>query len=277
MGSDDRPLAGLRLVLTRPREQAGDFEARVRALGGEPLLAPAIAIGAPPTWAAADAALRDLARYEMIAFTSANAVRALVERSDALGLERARLGAPRLAAVGPATALALAAAVRPPDLVAETHVAEALADAIAATGAARVLFPHGDIARDALPAGLRGRGAVVDDVVVYRTVPGEGVATIVDVLRTGSADALLFASASAVRFVADALGSDAAFAAARAGRPAIFCLGPVTAAAARGAGLEPAAVAGEATQDELIADVARWFAARHRERMQHMEHRGEPR
>lgn len=275
MSADGRPLAGLRLVLTRPREQAGDFEARVRALGGEPLLAPAIAIGAPATWAAADAALRDVARYEMIAFTSANAVRALVERSDALGLERARLGAARLAAVGPATAAALAAAVRPPDLVAETHVAEALAEVIAATGAARVLFPHGDIARDALPAGLRARGAAVDDVVVYRTVPGEGVAAIVEVLREGSADALLFASASAVRFVADALGR--AGAAARAGRPAIFCLGPVTAAAARRAGLEPAAVAGEATQDELVADVARWFAARRREPMQRVEHRGEPR
>src|SRR5829696_1117019 len=79
MHAPPRALEGKRIVLTRPLAQAGDFEARVRALGGDPVLAPAIAIAPPETWSVADAALHRVAMYEYdwIAFTSANAVNAL--------------------------------------------------------------------------------------------------------------------------------------------------------------------------------------------------------
>ena len=261
------------MVLTRPLAQAGDFEARVRALGGDPVLAPAIAIAPPESWTVADAALRRVATYDWIAFTSANAVNALVERADAIGVPRDAFRGRRLAAVGRATAASVRAALGEPTVVAATPTAESLAREIPDVEGQRVLFPQGDLAADALPAGLARRGAFVDAVVVYRTVPGDGVATIATAIRAGTVDALLFTSASAVRFVAEAVGeasaqderNGSAMDATRgqSGWPAVMCIGPATADAARAVGLDPDLVAESATQSELIDRVARWFAARH--------------
>ena len=267
-GPADAPLHGKRIVLTRPREQTGSFDARVRAVGGVPILAPAIAIGPPMSWDAADMALTRLDVYEWIVFTSANAVRALIERARALEIDRARMSSLRLAAVGPATAAAMRAGLRAPDVTATVHDAEALARQIPVADGTRVLFPCGAMARETLPAALRTRGAVVDEAVVYTTVAGEGVPLVVDALRNGTADAVLFASPSAVSFVAEALGEgrvDGKSATSAGLHAHVFCLGPTTEAAARAAGLVPVATARAATQDELIAEVARWFASVARE------------
>ena len=274
MHAAPRALEGKRIVLTRPLAQAGDFEARVLALGGVPVLAPAIAIVPPETWTVADAALRRVATYDWIAFTSANAVNSLVERADAIGVPRDALRGRRLAAVGRATAAAVRTSLGEPTLVAATHTAESLAREIPDVESQRVLFPHGDLAAETLPAGLAQRGAFVDAVVVYQTVPGDGVAAIAAAIRAGTVDALLFTSASAVRFVAEAVGeasehderSSGAMDATTRGQPrwpAVMCIGPSTADAARAVGLDPDLVAESATQNELIDRVARWFANRH--------------
>jgi uroporphyrinogen-III synthase len=258
VGVDLRPLDGRRVILTRPDARAGDFDARVSALGGDPLVAPAIDIVPPESWTIADAALRRIGTYDWIAFTSANAVRALVGRADAIGVDRDALRHARLAVVGPATAAAVADALRPPDVVPSVHTAEGLGQEMTGVGNDRVLLPRGDLAGDTLPDALRARGAFVDEVVVYRTVPGIGVATIVARTREGSVDALLFASASAVRFVAAALV--AARTSDRASWPVAVCLGPVTADAAREAGFVRVAVASGTTQNDLIDRAAAWFA-----------------
>ena len=262
-----RPLAGRRIVLTRPVAQAGDFEARVRSLGGEPVVAPAIAVAPPESWDLADAVLVHIDDYDWVAFTSANAARALVARADAIGVDRDLLRRRRLAVVGPATGAAVAGLLRVPDAAARVHAAAALAAQLPDAAGACVLFPRGDLAGAALPDGLRSRGAIVDDVVVYRTVPGPGVAEIVECLRSGSADALIFASASAVRAVTGALTRSTRNAREVAGvrRAAVFCIGPATAEAARAAGMEPVAGVDVVTQDELIDRVARWFASRTQE------------
>jgi uroporphyrinogen-III synthase len=259
----DHPLVGKRIVLTRPVARAGDFESRIRALGGDPVLAPAIAIEPPETWTVADAALRRVETFDWIAFTSANAVHAIVQRADAIGVSRATLRDRRLAAVGPATAAAVRAALRDPDVVPTTHTAEALAHEFPDAENARVLFARGELASDALPTRLRERGAFVDEVTVYRTVPGGGVAAIVAGIRAGTIDALLFASASAVRFVAEAVAAQHpdTLTSGPAGRAVIVCIGPVTADAARAAGFDPVVVAESAEHDELIECVTRRFAA----------------
>jgi uroporphyrinogen-III synthase len=259
--SDARPLAGKRIVLTRPRAQAGDFEARISALGGEPFIAPAIAVVPPDSWTVVDAALRRIGTYDWIAFTSANAVRALVARADVIGVAREELRTRRLAAVGQTTAASLAALLRQPDVVPAVHTAEALAHELAEIESARVLLPRGDLADDLLPTALRAVGAFVDEVVVYRTVPGDGIPMIVARMRDLGVDAVLFASASAVRFVAEALGaSDGVPDTHSTTLPVIACLGPVTAEAARATGFSNVIVADGASQNELIDRVAHWFA-----------------
>ena len=260
---DPRPLAGRRVVLTRSRDQAGNFEARVRALGGVPVIAPAIATAEPPSWHDVDRMLDRLDEYDWVAFTSANGVRALAARARRRGFDPADIGRCRLAAVGPATASALAASIRAADVIASTFGAEVLAREIPVVRGNRLLFPCGAMTRDALPLALRERGAVVDDVIVYRSVAGEGVPAVAAALRDGDADAVMFASPSAVSFVAQALGRHSRLTRKTVDvrRTGVFCLGPTTEAAARAAGFEPAATARAATQDQLIDEVARWFAS----------------
>ena len=261
-GVQAHPLRGRRIVLTRPLAQSGDFEERVCALGGEPVTAAAIEIVAPESWTIADAALRRVGTYDWLAFTSANAVRTLVDRADAIGVARDQLRSRRLAVVGPATASVVRTSLRPPDFVPTVNAAEGLAEELVDIDNARVLLPRGNLADDTLPATLRARGAFVDEITVYRTVPGPGIPEIVAGVRESGVDALLFASASAVRFVADALVADTTSTGLRRQRwPLAACLGPVTASAARACGFQSVIVSDDATQNELIDAVARWFGA----------------
>ena len=261
-GVQAHPLRGRRVVLTRPLAQSVDFEEHVHALGGEPVIASAIELVAPESWTIADAALRRVGTYDWLAFTSANAVRTLVDRADAIGVARDQLRSRRLAVVGPATASVVRASLRPPDFAPTVNTGEALGDELVDVDNARVLLPRGNLADDTLPATLRARNAFVDEIVVYRTVPGPGIPEIVVGIRESAVDALLFASASAVRFVADALVADTASTGLRRQRwPVAACLGPVTASAARACGFQSVIVADDATQDELIDAVARWFGA----------------
>ena len=261
-GVQSHPLRGRRIVLTRSLAQSADFEERVHTLGGEPVTAAAIEIVAPESWTIADAALRRISTYDWLAFTSANAVRILVDRADAIGVARDQLRSRRLAVVGPATASVVRMSLRPPDFAPTVTTAAALGEEIVEVDNTRVLLPRANLADDTLPASLRARGAYVDDIVVYRTVPGPGIPDIVAGVRESAVDALLFASASAVRFVADALVADTASTGLRRQRwPLAACLGPVTAGAARACGFQSVIVADDATQNELIDAVARWFAA----------------
>ena len=261
------PLAGRRIVLTRPRAQGGNFASAVEALGGMPVIAPAIAIVPPDSWTVVDAALRRVGTYDWIAFTSANAVRAVVDRAAAIGVSRDDLRQRRLAAVGPTTARVVEELLRGPDVVPSTHTSEALGRELADIAGARVLLPRGDLADDSFPDALRSHGAFADAVVVYQTVPGDGLATIVDGICAASIDALLFTSASAVQFVANALAeAGVAENALSELLPVTACLGSVTAAAAQAAGFPNVIVSDGTSQGELIDRVVRWFARHSNER-----------
>jgi uroporphyrinogen-III synthase len=122
------------------------------------------------------------------------------------------------------------------------------------------MLPRGELATAELPNLLRSRGAFVDEVIVYRTVPGDGVADIVAAIRADAVDVLMLASASAVRFVVDALASSGWPIGRPLSHPIVACVGPVTAEAARAAGFAHVLVARDTTQDDLIARIADWFA-----------------
>ena len=167
------PLFGRRIVVTRAREQAGEFSARLRALGADVIEFPTIAIRPPLDYAPLDDAIARLETYHWLVFTSANGVRAFLERLDASPFDLRRLRA-RLCAIGPATARALEALHLKVDLVPRQYVAESLIEAFAGEELAgrRVLLPRAAVARDLVPAELRRRGALVDVVEAYRTEIG---------------------------------------------------------------------------------------------------------
>ncbi|MGN6698706.1 MAG: uroporphyrinogen-III synthase [Thermomicrobiales bacterium] len=259
------PLAGRRIVVTRASEGAGELAGRLARLGAEPVLCPAIAVVPPETYAPLDAALRRAGEFAWIVVTSANGVAALLARLAALGCDGATLAGVRLAAVGPATAAALGEAGLAA-FVPATHTAAAIAAGLGDLAGQQVLLPLADIAPDTLADELRARGAIVERVTAYRTIPdtgprGEAVARL---LRANAIDALTFTSGSTVRALLDRLAwaeLDVADLIAQGQWPATVCIGPTTAQVARECGLPVAAVAAEHTLDGLIAALCQFFGA----------------
>lgn len=251
MPGEKRRLAGVTVVVTRPRGDVDDIADALRAAGARVVRFPVLEIVAPED---GGAALRSVAaqlfRFEWVAFTSANAARRLLDLvPDPRVLRRVHL-----AAVGRATAAVLAAEQLVADLVPERASAEGLADAfpLATAPGASVLFPASASARPILPRALRAKGWTVEEVVAYRTVPA-ATPPVGRARDLEDATAVTFASPSAVRAYVSLSAGD--------GRPlpvpgVVACIGEVTAAAAREAGLRVAAVAARASGTSLADALA---------------------
>lgn len=254
-----RPLAGRRVLVTRPAHQSAALRRQLSDLGAMVVEAPAIRIAPPDDPGVIDRALRRLSHYAWLVLTSPNGARILLERLAAGGL--VELAAVRVAAIGPATAEVLRAAGARVDLVPPgRYHAEALLEALSprVRPGDRILLLRAAEARPVLAEGLRALGAEVDVVSVYRTLPGEiDVGSVRGALTRGEIDATTFTSGSTVRHLVAAVGADA-FQGPR--RPRTVCLGEVTAAAAAAAGIPVDRVAERATLGDLVAAVLRELA-----------------
>jgi uroporphyrinogen III methyltransferase / synthase len=228
------PLAGRSVVVTRARAQASALAQRLRALGAHVVEAPAIRI--EPL----EARLPPLGGVDLLCVTSPNGARRLLEVArDA----RALVG-PAIAAIGPGTAEALRAGGIEADIVPPRAVAESLVEALAGRTVTRALIARAEVARDVLPDALRERGAEVEILALYRTVPEP----LDEAARAaaGGGDYVTFTSASSVRFYVDAAGAPGE-------EQRIVSIGPVTSEALREHGLEPHIEAQEHTPDGLVA------------------------
>ena len=193
-----RPLAGLRVVVTRPRVQAGPLVRRLELLGAVPILLPAIEVRPPNDWGPADAALRRLrdGGYDWVVFTSANGVEAFLRRMLSLGLDARAFGRVQLAAIGPATAAALTQNHLVPDLVpTEDMHSERLSELLTeACRGGRVLLPQAAQGRQLLRDALQGV-ANVDAVAVYgQEAIIDGTEEVFDRLRRGDVDVVTLTS-----------------------------------------------------------------------------------
>lgn len=258
------PLYGRRIVVTRAREQSQGLVDRLQALGAEVVECPAITIEPLDDYTEMDSAIARLATYDWVIFTSANGVKAFVDRLAALGGNTGVLCSRRLGAIGPATAAALQKAGCSPEFVPDTYVAEALVEQIGDVAGCRVLLPRADIARKALTVGLRDKGATVDEITAYRTVAGEGAERLAEYLQAGSVYAITFTSSSTVRYTIEGLvnaglGEKQAIVLLSQANP--VCIGPITAATAAECGLGVAAVASEYTTDGLVDALVRLLSA----------------
>src|SRR5262249_45080612 len=105
---DKLPLRGLRVLVTRPRQQAGELMSRLTTLGAVPVLLPAVEAKPPADWGPVDRAIERVNEYDWLVFTSVNGVSFFLERLLALGKDLRALGRAHLAAIGPKTAERLA-------------------------------------------------------------------------------------------------------------------------------------------------------------------------
>jgi hydroxymethylbilane synthase len=258
-------LRGRRVLVTRAREQAAGLCAELSARGAVPVFLPMIRIEPAGDPALLERALRALIRFRWVLFTSANAVEVFARRAAEL---RVAFSGPRVAAVGPATAEALSLHGLPVDCTPAEHTAAALAEAVCVLDAdgirgARVLLPRAEGGREEAAALLRARGALVDDITVYRTAPSEISDGDVTRLAPGI-DAILFTSGSTVRAWCDHARSLVPLADAARGA-VIACIGPSTRETAVELGLPVAVTPAEHTTRGLVTALERHFAQAGRE------------
>jgi uroporphyrinogen-III synthase len=235
-------LAGCRVLLTRPADQAAPWRIALQREGAVVVDYPTIVVGPPPSWAALDAALLRLHSYDWLIFSSATVVPFVAERWPA-DVDRATLARPLIAAVGDVTARALQAhgfrvALVPTDQRQEGLVA-ALSDL--ARGS-RVLFPRAAGGRDHLVTALADRGIEVD------LVPGSRTLAVTPLPPLPSFDIATFASPSALDAFVDRFGTAPL-------AVGVVVVGTTTAAAAAAAGVE-AVVARAPSVEAVIEAIA---------------------
>jgi uroporphyrinogen-III synthase len=256
----------LRVLITRPEDQAHETAELVRAAGGTALLHPCLRLAPPADPGPLQAALHELTQFTWVAIASANAARLL---APALLACRQR---PLLAAVGPRTAASLHEHGLAVELCASASTAEGLsAELLAALHtrgrdprAERVLLPRAAEGREALAAGLLAAGVAVTVVTAYRMLPPapEELAALVALLHEGALDLIPFGSPRTAEIALTALGATAA---ALLRRFSVGAIGATTAAALTARGVRVDARTGDAAPS-TFAELLRALAASHRQR-----------
>ena len=261
---ETKPLFGWRILVPRTKEQAGTLSARLRSYGSVPAEVPTISVEPPRNPQQMDKAIRGLVegRYEWIAFTSVNAVKAVREKFDEYGLDARAFSGLKIAAVGDRTAAAvgdwgLRADLLPSGeqsvrgLLEDWPPYDNLLDPIN-----RVFLPRADIATETLVAGLLALGWEVDDVTAYRTVRATPPpAATREAIKTGKFDAVVFTSSSTVRNLVGIAGKPHA-------STVIAVIGPATAKTAEEHGLRVDVLAPSPSVEVLVDALADFGSAR---------------
>jgi uroporphyrinogen III methyltransferase/synthase len=233
-----RPLHGRTIVITRAAAQAQRFVELLEAEGARVLAAPTIAIEPPPSWEPLDEALDAIDTFAWVVFTSVNGVAMVDRRLTARRHGWTALGRRRVAAIGPATAEALAEHGVRADVVPGEYRAEGLIARLRheLRPGERVLLPRAAETRDVLVRELRRAGADVVEVPAYVTRRVERDAgRLREALAGGTVHAVTFTSSSTARNFAE-LFSDDERRALLAG-VTVASIGPITAATAAEYGL----------------------------------------
>ena len=224
-------LAGRRVLVTRPRDQAEALARALAARGARAVLFPTIEIRPVANLSRLDRAIDTLSAYDWITFPSPNAVDIVFDRLLARGVSLPPH--PRIAAVGPGTAQALETRGARVDFIPSEFLGLQLGRELAPVHGLRVLLPRAARGREELAIELTRRGASVDEVVVYDTLPASvDPQDLVDLER--GVDVATFTSPSTVENFFTLLGARAV---AVLGGASVACIGPVTARAARALGL----------------------------------------
>ncbi|HTL69480.1 MAG TPA: uroporphyrinogen-III synthase [Lacunisphaera sp.] len=249
-----QPLAGRRIVLTRPREQNAEWRRKLEELGATVLDLPLIQVAKDVNLETLAEVLQGFGSYEWILFTSANGVKYFFEEFVRVHEDIRALGLVRIGVVGEATAAAIRNLHLRVDLQPKKATAAELAEALItreSMDSAKVLVITGNRNREELVQKLEDARAIVDVLPVYRTGEANTGSDpgAVD-FRARGADAIFFASPSAAQSffdqaVALKLGP-------KARRPLAGSIGPSTTTAMKQLGLPVDFEAAEASCDGLI-------------------------
>ncbi len=199
---EKRPLFGKRIIVTRTRSQASELIVGLEENGANCFECSTINIEPVDSYEEFDNELERLQEYHWIIFSSLNGVNYFFKRLYQKGMDARDLKGPDLAVVGKATADLLHTYGVNADLIPPIFTSEGLAESLLDQGVEgrNVLIPRALKGREILPETLRGAGAQVALVPVYKNTLPEGRREELRLeLEQGKVDMVTFTSSSTVR------------------------------------------------------------------------------
>lgn len=241
---EKRPLFGQRILVTRPREQAGKLCSLLEELGAETLIQPAIGISEPTDWQPVDEAIGQLGSFDWLVFSSSNGVRYFLDRLLATGSDLRALGGVKLAAIGPGTADELSRYHLNVDVSPTEFRAESLAaELVPLASGQRFLLARASRGREVLADEITAAGGTVSQIVVYNSLDIDSAdPRIAADLEAGKIHWVTVTSSAIARSLASMFGSQLQTA-------RLASISPITSATLRECGFEPAVEATEYTMN----------------------------
>ncbi len=199
-------LSGKTILITRTEGQARELSDQLKECGASTIEMPVIEFGPPASWQEADTALGALPQYDWVIFASANAISSVQNRLAQLGLKWPTVKAPKIAAIGSATAKKLANFGLAADFVPTSFVAEQFVEELSANhpmNGRRLLWPRTNTGRTLIADRLAALGALITVVETYSTnLPhdSERVSSEIAILiRERKVDVITFASSQTAK------------------------------------------------------------------------------
>ena len=244
-------LFGVRILITRPDAENHLLSEKLHVLGAVTVELPTIEILPPVDSWFQDHYIQELSKYDWVIFTSVNGVRFFGIRLAALGKPEEGRREVKVAAIGSSTAAELKKLGEKVDYLPDEFLSEKIIQGLGDINGKRILLPRADIASPKLPELLRKHGAIVDEIVAYRTVIPDGLSweRVQRILNQGL-DVVTFTSPSTVRNLAEVAGAHRLEESLKGVK--VACIGPVTAEATKELGIHVDIVAQIHTIDGLV-------------------------
>ena len=245
---EELPLAGWKVLVTRPKELISRTADKLREKGAEVLELPAIRTVPMEDQNLLHEAFAKLETYQWLVFTSPTGVRVFFEELIRYGKDIRAMGNIRLAVIGEGTKKALKERGLLADFVPSVYDGDTLGKELAEilSGDEKILIPRAEKGNEKLTAFLTEAGASVSDIPTYQTV--YEASQLIDEKKefeNGEISCAVFTSASTVKgFAEGTKGLDYS-------KVKAACIGKQTKAAAESFGMK-AYMAEKATIDSLV-------------------------
>jgi uroporphyrinogen-III synthase len=256
----EKPLEGIKVLITRGREGAGDFGSLIEGYGGLPVVIPLLEFK-PYDDPRKDSYLSSIHNYEWIVFTSKNGADFVIDRLKENDIPLSSLSA-KFAAVGTKTERycekrGLPVSFVPDDFTGDDFARQFLSEK---EPAGKVLVPKGNLARDVIAKKLNGAGVHCDEWIVYETIlPEESIEKLKNVIEERSVDILTFTSSSTVHHFMQVIDTYS-LQSAVLNLPAA-CIGPLTRKTAEKYGLHVKICPNTYTVDEMVSEMIQYAVA----------------
>ncbi|PZC44314.1 MAG: uroporphyrinogen III methyltransferase / synthase [Chloroflexi bacterium] len=252
---ENLPLFGKRVLVTRTRKQASKLSGLLAQQGAIPIELPAIKI-IPINIKALHCQLREINKFSWLVFTSSNAVHIFFEELHNTGFDSRNLSGIKIAAIGAVTKLSLEKYGIKNVVMPKSYNTNSLGDLLIKEvfKDQNILLPRSELGHYEFVAKLKSAGIQVQEINIYKTViPKHSKKLATKIFKEGI-DIATFTSTSTVHGLVDLLGGIN-----QLRNVNIACIGPVTEASIKIAGLTPNIIAPESTVESLVKAIKTHF------------------